>query len=318
MGFWGELGKAVVQGAIEGIEKGQQQRAAQERQDFIREFMAHEREIQAEGEKGDLDAIQMLTSVYYRQGDYRQAAYWGRKGASFDDALCLYMMGEIAFAQDDYQSAEKFWTRNVNVNGDELSATCLGNLYLNAEQYDHAEYFFDFALRRNNSNPEAAFGLAVCKMQDENTYLEDIEQLMQIAARSDIHSTRDAANQILQQIHEEQSKRAQQQNSGCFITTAVCDSFGKPDDCYELATFRKFRDTWLAAQPDGKNLIAEYYTVAPRIVDGINRLSDSAQIYKDIWQKYLEPCLNFIRNSDNLACKDKYIEMVGDLKKKYL
>ena len=104
----------------------------------------------------------------------------------------------------------------------------------------------------------------------------------------------------------------------CFITTAVCGSFGKPDDCYELTTFRKFRDTWLSVQPDGKSLIAEYYAIAPKIIENINRLSNAAQIYQSIWQKYLEPCLNFIRNSDNLACKNKYIEMVGDLKKKYL
>ena len=30
--------------------------------------------------------------------------------------------------------------------------------------------------------------------------------------------------------------------SVCFVTTAVCDSFGKSDDCFELTTFRNFRD----------------------------------------------------------------------------
>lgn len=319
MGFFGELGKelgkAAIQGIADGIEKSQQQRANQERQEFMQQFIAHESEIKAAGENGDLECIQILTGVYYRQGDYQQAAYWGRKGASFDDSLCLYLMGEIAFAQGDYNSAESFFSRNINVNGDTLSATALGNMYLQAQNYGQAAYYFDFALRRDKSNSEAAFGLALCKMEDKDMYLEDIEELMQIAARSDIHSTRDAAQQILQQIRDEKTKRANQNN--CFITTAVCESFGKPDDCFELTTFRNFRDGYLTNQPDGKSLIAEYYAIAPRIVANINSHSDAAQIYKDIWQKYLAPCLNFIKLGDNLACKNKYVEMVRELKKQY-
>ena len=105
---------------------------------------------------------------------------------------------------------------------------------------------------------------------------------------------------------------------GCFITTAVCENFGKSDDCFELTTFRNFRDGWLSAQPDGKNLIAEYYAVAPRIVANINRAANPAKIYETIREKYLEPCLHFIMCGDNLSCKNKYIEMVTELKKNYL
>ena len=54
MGFWGELGKelgkAALQGVAEGLEKSKQQREAQKRQDIMREFIVHEREIQSEGE----------------------------------------------------------------------------------------------------------------------------------------------------------------------------------------------------------------------------------------------------------------------------
>lgn len=106
--------------------------------------------------------------------------------------------------------------------------------------------------------------------------------------------------------------------SGCFITTAVCDSLGKSDDCFELTTFRKFRDGWLTAQSDGKVLIAEYYAVAPQIVAKINSLADAAQIYEKIRQRYLEPCLNFIGRGDNISCKNTYVAMVNDLKRKYL
>lgn len=104
---------------------------------------------------------------------------------------------------------------------------------------------------------------------------------------------------------------------GCFVTTAVCNSLSKSDDCFELTAFRKFRDEWLTAQPDGKTLIAEYYAIAPRIVANINHLADAKEIYKHIWQKYLAPCLNFIERGDNDSCKSKYVEMVCELKKQY-
>ena len=108
------------------------------------------------------------------------------------------------------------------------------------------------------------------------------------------------------------------QSDGCFITTAVCGNFGKSDDCYELTAFRKFRDTWLVHQPDGKCLIDEYYKIAPQIVDNISHLKNSSTIYETIWKEYLAPCLSFIETDQNQSCKLLYIEMVTSLKEKYL
>ena len=106
----------------------------------------------------------------------------------------------------------------------------------------------------------------------------------------------------------------EEDSGGCFITTSVCQNFGKPDDCYELTAFRNFRDGWLMNQSDGKNLIAEYYSIAPKIVDKINMRTNAAKIYCDIWENYLKPCLNFIENGNYIQCKSKYIEMVIYLK----
>ena len=90
-------------------------------------------------------------------------------------------------------------------------------------------------------------------------------------------------------------------NESCFITTAVCDSFGKPDNCYELTSFRKFRDGWLSRQTDGRALIAEYYEIAPRIVRHINSMGNAKEIYRSIWDNYLQPCLTYIEE-ESLAC----------------
>lgn len=110
---------------------------------------------------------------------------------------------------------------------------------------------------------------------------------------------------------------AKKLRGGCYITTAVCKSFGKADNCYELQTFRKFRDEWLIAQSNGKVLIDEYYHTAPIIVEKIDAKEDARKIYEQIWEKYLKNCLEYIENEQFEECRDLYIEMVNTMKSKY-
>lgn len=98
--------------------------------------------------------------------------------------------------------------------------------------------------------------------------------------------------------------------SYCYITTATCEAYGKPDDCYELTMFRKFRDSWLQNQPDGKELIARYYATAPAIVELINKQTDRMSIYNYINEHYLLKCLSYIEAGDNEKCKATYIAMM--------
>ncbi|MFD2869205.1 GTPase family protein [Kurthia populi] len=100
---------------------------------------------------------------------------------------------------------------------------------------------------------------------------------------------------------------------GCYITTAVCEYQNKQDDCYELTQFRKFRDEWLLNQPDGKELISEYYETAPQIVEQIEKLPNKGEVYKHINEQYLTPCLAYIENNQMLQCKKLYTEMMHNL-----
>ncbi len=104
---------------------------------------------------------------------------------------------------------------------------------------------------------------------------------------------------------------------GCFITTAVCGSFNKPDNCYELTMFRDFRDKWLTFQSDGKELIQRYYQIAPSIVKKINGLPNANTIYLSIWKEYLQPCLRHLERKNYLACKQKYVQMVEELSHRF-
>lgn len=104
----------------------------------------------------------------------------------------------------------------------------------------------------------------------------------------------------------------------CYITTAVCKSLDKPDDCYELTLLRDYRDRYMLESEDGMNTVKEYYNIAPTIVKRIDRLEDSAKIYEEIWETYLNPCVSLIEAGRKEECKVLYSDMVHKLEKKYL
>lgn len=105
--------------------------------------------------------------------------------------------------------------------------------------------------------------------------------------------------------------------SYCYITTAVCQTLGKSDDCEELTLLRDYRDGYLMRLSDGKAVIREYYDVSPTIVKHINRMKEAGNIYKDIYEQYLKRCIALIRRGHNEECRKVYTKMVYDLEEKY-
>lgn len=103
----------------------------------------------------------------------------------------------------------------------------------------------------------------------------------------------------------------------CYITTAVCETLGKGDDCYELTLLRNYRDDYLLSQDDGEEIVSEYYNIAPTIVNRINKLPNAKKIYKNVWEKYLKPCIRLIEEDDNFECKKIYTSMVRELQNEY-
>jgi hypothetical protein len=100
----------------------------------------------------------------------------------------------------------------------------------------------------------------------------------------------------------------------CFITTAVCQTMDKPDDCYELNAFRRFRDEYMSRTKQGKALIEEYYRIAPAIVAYLKLCTDYRQRYQQLWTNYLQPCLKSIEEGRYSECERTYTQMVCDLK----
>jgi len=103
----------------------------------------------------------------------------------------------------------------------------------------------------------------------------------------------------------------------CYITTAVCESLNKPDDCRELNMLRAYRDDILSKEEGGEELINDYYNIAPTIVKRINRSENPDAVYNDLYDKFITKCIENIENSEYVECRENYTSMVTELKNKY-
>lgn len=104
----------------------------------------------------------------------------------------------------------------------------------------------------------------------------------------------------------------------CYITTAVCESLDLPVDCKELTLLKDYRDNILAYEDGGEEIIHEYYDIAPTIVKRINKESDRNVIYNTLYNDYISKCINDIEEKHYEACKEHYMQMINDLKEKYI
>jgi len=267
---------------------------------------------------GDVDAM-FMTGFYYYHGevtpkDLPRAFAWCKKAAENGNIAAMewigtfYLDGE-GVVQDIPKAIE--WLKKSAEGGNDSAMYGLACIYEEGRgvPVDHLEAFLWYKKAAEAGNDEGMLALA---------YFYENGLGVQLNSDKAEYWYRKAAEAGNERAKKNLSRLLSRDSGPCFITTAVCESSGKPDDCFELTTLRKFRDGWLANQHDGKNLIAEYYAIAPRIVNKINSLPDAAQVYKDLLENYIKPCLSFIKQGDPQACKELYIEMVASLKKAHL
>ncbi len=75
-----------------------------------------------------------------------------------------------------------------------------------------------------------------------------------------------------------------EQPQGCFLTTACCISLGLPDDCFELASLRRYRDRVLARTSEGRTAIAEYYNLAPALLRALPETERDRRLLNLYWR----------------------------------
>jgi hypothetical protein len=108
--------------------------------------------------------------------------------------------------------------------------------------------------------------------------------------------------------------RNREEEDNCFITTACVHYYHLPDDCYQLQTLRSFRDNYLKKQKGGRELIRQYYSVAPSLVKFLDQHHGKGILFKNIFHQINSACA-LIEKGENSKAKNVYIKVVSNLLK---
>ena len=108
-------------------------------------------------------------------------------------------------------------------------------------------------------------------------------------------------------------------SEGCFLTTACEVVLGEQfrDDGIELRTLREHRDRIVAAHPELREVVAEYYEYAPQIVAEINASTDSDGVYHRIFDEMVTPTNALLTAGDDDAALDCYYRGFRKLRTAY-
>jgi len=104
---------------------------------------------------------------------------------------------------------------------------------------------------------------------------------------------------------------------GCFLTTACVDFAGLSDDCFELATLRRFRDDVLMRMPGGPHDIALYERVAPAIVARIGASPNRSRELARLYVLYILPSVLVAYLGRVRLARRIYTRMMRDLAARY-
>ena len=104
---------------------------------------------------------------------------------------------------------------------------------------------------------------------------------------------------------------------GCYITTAICSTLNKPDDCEELTLLRMFRDKYMLTDPEVSRLVYRYYDTAPGIVERMKQKGDYELICARLYRDYINPCVALIREGQFEKTLKLYQDMVAELEQTY-
>ena len=102
------------------------------------------------------------------------------------------------------------------------------------------------------------------------------------------------------------------------MTTAVCRGLQTQQECKEILLMKQFRDGYFAGSEEGKQLIEEYYDIAPTIVKRIAREADPEEKYRYLWNTYIRKCVDHIEEEQNEQCSRLYKSMMAELKAEYM
>ena len=90
------------------------------------------------------------------------------------------------------------------------------------------------------------------------------------------------------------------------------------DDCHEMKILRKYRDILVEEDELFRNKVIEYYRKAPLIIQGIESCDNSSDVYNDLYEEMIKPCVKLLDAGKVSEAKELYLKYYELLSNKYL
>ncbi len=101
--------------------------------------------------------------------------------------------------------------------------------------------------------------------------------------------------------------------SGCYITTVICDILGYNDNCETLNILRLFRENILKCDFKYTDLLLQYDLVGPEISAHLKTMEDNYEYSLKLYHSFLIPCVYAIKEGYVVEAVKIYKNMVTTL-----
>ena len=290
--------------------------------------------LQIAGDRGIADGYYLIGEIFFDEKNFTEAFRWFLKADENGSVAGTEACGTLYLChEENYEKAEYYLKKAVDLGSDE-SRYLLGQIYEDASKSPSgkSEYQKAYNLYKTGAdygNTDCMRGLAEMYLNGNDAVERDLElaekwigKAKHIAYENKKMEDYEEYTQISEKIKDTINPNRQkfvvsQNDTSCFITTAVCGSLNKPDDCDELMSMRWLRDKLKAEDEDMAALIEEYYRVAPLVVKKIDNTADAPAIYRQLWDNSISKIYGDIKHKDYRDAKLRYISMLENLCARY-
>ena len=131
----------------------------------------------------------------------------------------------------------------------------------------------------------------------------------------DVSAAQDGSEIVGVEVDDTSSSDSSSDSDGSYIATAATQALGEEG----LQVFNNWRDYMSSWHPTFKTSYGRYRVTAPKIVKAIDKKENSKELYKEIWDKHLNPIFKLIKEDpDNPKALSDYKIMVKELMNKYI
>lgn len=238
---------------------------------------------------------------------------------SYRSSLDLNKSNQTVYYLDIYNKAISGF---ATATDEEKKIRLSGYFYEKADQIVYSKKFdYSFTMKSATKDPKDADSWII-KTANAKKEEGELAWPKELPANPDIRISLFATATLINKsgaVFVNMPRQAQEDDDdmGCFITTACVTERGLADNCDELETLRSLRENYMRNTEQGKELLNEYLLLGPAVVAAIGECENRSAIYDYLYQHMIMPAVGMIKKGDHQQAVDWYEGFSRRLKKNY-